>query len=115
MPPKPPTLDPARLARIRNLLLAATASAGTSVACDALRSPEPPTINRPAVVHETINTPPTQTPLPHPPPVNLEPPAMGTADVPGPTPNTPATPPHLVAPQPVPLPTVRAINPPGNG
>ena len=78
MPKHPPT-DPARYARIRALILAATAAA--PIACKETTPPSEPIVNRPA------DPPPTA------PPPQVAPPQPAVApvpsDAPGPTPNRP--------------------------
>lgn len=123
--PSPPSLDPARLERIRSRVLVTVAASGlAAVGCD--HTPEH-TINRPAIVHppphETVNRPPDP-PVAVRPDVGVAP--MGTINTPfRPPPADAATPPPVVRNPleniPLPVPTanppgpVRSQMPPGNG
>lgn len=123
--PAPPSLDPARLGRIRARVLVTVAAGGLAAAgCD--HTPEH-TINRPAIVHppphETVNRPPDP-PVAVPPDVGAAP--MGTINTPfRPPPPDAAAPAPVVRPpplnHPLPIPTanppppVMPRMPPGNG
>lgn len=122
--PAPPSLDPARLERIRARVLVTVAASGlAAVGCD--HTPEH-TINRPMVLHppvqETANRPPDP-PAAAPPDAGALP--MGTVNTPFRPPPDAAAPAPVVRPPPpnvpLPLPTanppppVMPRMPPGNG